>query len=150
MLNTVGTRIAGLPYSPAPQRNYAPVHLDVGGTPLTTTLSTLTSVPGSKIYRNRLQNDFYKFQKYLFDPFANRLSYFTGRIPTVLDIKTNSYFIDRDGEIFKFILQFLRDSDLCLPSDFTQWEALKREAEYWELNDLIRIIRRLKSESQKD
>ena len=67
----------------------------------------------------------------------------------MLDIKTNSYFIDRDGEIFKFILQFLRDSDLFLPTNFNQWEALKREAEYWELNDMIRIVRRLKKESQK-
>ena len=88
-------RVKGLPYSPAPSRDQAPVHLDVGGKQFTTSLSTLTSVPGSKIF-----------------------DLFTGRLATVLDMKTNSYFIDRDGELFRFVLQFLRDGTLAVPDDF--------------------------------
>ena len=88
-------RVKGLPYSPAPSRDQAPVHLDVGGKQFTTSLSTLTSVPGSKIF-----------------------DLFTGRLATVLDMKTNSYFIDRDGELFRFVLQFLRDGTLAVPDNF--------------------------------
>jgi len=124
----VTTRIAGLPFSPPPQRNYAPVHLDVGGTPLTSTLSTLTSVPGSKIH-----------------------DFFTGRRPTVLDIKSNSYFIDRDGELFRYVLQFLRESgSLYLPEGFQDWEALKKEADYWELNEMRRIIKKIQNDRKED
>lgn len=67
----------------------------------------------------------------------------------MLDIRSNSYFMDRDGELFKFVLQFLRESDLYLPDGFNQWEALKREAEYWELNDMARIINRIERERQE-
>ena len=88
-------RVKGLPYSPAPSRDQAPVHLDVGGKQFTTSLSTLTAVPGSKIF-----------------------DLFTGRLATVLDMKTNSYFIDRDGELFRFVLQFLRDGTLAVPDNF--------------------------------
>ena len=71
------------------------MHIDVGGKQFTTSLSTLTAVPGSKIF-----------------------DLFTGRLATVLDMKTNSYFIDRDGELFRFVLQFLRDGTLAVPDNF--------------------------------
>ena len=85
----------------------APVHLDVGGKNYTTSLATLKSVPGSRIYNT-----------------------FTGRTAVTLDKKTNCYFIDRDGELFRYVLQYLRDGSLSTPDDFNEWEQLEKEAIY--------------------
>lgn len=43
---------------------------------------------------------------------------FNGTEPIVLDSLKQHYFIDRDGEIFRYILSFLRTSKLLLPEDF--------------------------------
>lgn len=43
---------------------------------------------------------------------------FNGTEPIVLDSLKQHYFIDRDGEIFRYILSFLRTSKLLLPDDF--------------------------------
>ena len=65
------------------------VTLDVGGTKYRTTLSTLTRYPDSMLG-----------------------AMFSGRhnLPQQED---GSYFIDRDGEVFKYILMYLRDRDHC-------------------------------------
>ena len=105
------------------------VTLDVGGTKYRTTLSTLTKYPDSMLG-----------------------AMFSGRhdLPQQED---GSYFIDRDGEAFKYILMYLRDSDLCFDvlydEDFLkdQWsvpspltKALLKQiaykAEYFQFRDL--------------
>lgn len=43
---------------------------------------------------------------------------FNGTEPIVLDSLKQHYFIDRDGEIFRYVLSFLRTSKLLLPDDF--------------------------------
>ena len=43
---------------------------------------------------------------------------FNGTEPIVLDSLKQHYFIDRDGEIFRYILSFLRTCKLLLPDDF--------------------------------
>jgi hypothetical protein len=43
---------------------------------------------------------------------------FNGTEPIVLDSLKQHYFIDRDGEIFRYILSFLRTCRLLLPEDF--------------------------------
>lgn len=43
---------------------------------------------------------------------------FNGTEPIVLDSLKQHYFIDRDGEIFRYVLSFLRTSKLLLPEDF--------------------------------
>ena len=53
-----------------------------------------------------------------------------------LDKKTNCYFIDRDGELFRYVLQFLRDGNLSISDDFNEWEQLEKEALYWDLKGL--------------
>ena len=65
------------------------ITLNVGGTRYTTTLSTLTKYPDSMLG-----------------------VMFSGRhdLPQQED---GSYFIDRDGEVFKYVLMYLRDRDLC-------------------------------------
>lgn len=49
---------------------------------------------------------------------------FNGTEPIVLDSLKQHYFIDRDGEIFRYILSFLRTSKLLLPDDFKVREAI--------------------------
>lgn len=52
-------------------------------------------------------------------PISPRISrLFNGTEPIVLDSLKQHYFIDRDGEIFRYILSFLRTSKLLLPDDF--------------------------------
>lgn len=43
---------------------------------------------------------------------------FDGSEPIVLDSLKQHYFIDRDGLMFRYILNFLRTSKLLLPDDF--------------------------------
>ncbi|KAL0613502.1 BTB/POZ domain-containing protein KCTD1 [Plecturocebus cupreus] len=43
---------------------------------------------------------------------------FDGTEPIVLDSLKQHYFIDRDGQMFRYILNFLRTSKLLIPDDF--------------------------------
>lgn len=43
---------------------------------------------------------------------------FDGTEPIVLDRLKQHYFIDRDGHMFRHILNFLRTSKLLIPDDF--------------------------------
>lgn len=43
---------------------------------------------------------------------------FDGTEPIVLDRLKQHYFIDRDGHMFRYILNFLRTSKLLIPDDF--------------------------------
>ena len=104
------------------------VTLDVGGTKYRTTLSTLTKYPDS----------------ILEDIFSERQA-----IPQQED---GSYFIDRDGEAFKYILRYLRDRDLCFdylhddrlynsqgqpsPLESSLLKLVAYEAQYFKLREL--------------
>ncbi|KAL8582506.1 hypothetical protein ACOMHN_063068 [Nucella lapillus] len=46
-------------------------------------------------------------------------------------------FIDRDGVLFRYILDYLRNLKLVLPENFHERERLKQEAEYFGLPDLM-------------
>ncbi|XP_029282821.1 BTB/POZ domain-containing protein kctd15-like, partial [Cottoperca gobio] len=85
----------GIPSPAQLTKANAPVHIDVGGHMYTSSLATLTKYPESRISR-----------------------LFNGTEPIVLDSLKQHYFIDRDGDIFRFILGFLRTCRLLLPEDF--------------------------------
>ncbi|XP_059563412.1 BTB/POZ domain-containing protein KCTD1 isoform X3 [Myotis daubentonii] len=87
----------GIPTPAQLTKSNAPVHIDVGGHMYTSSLATLTKYPESRIGR-------------LFD----------GTEPIVLDSLKQHYFIDRDGQMFRYILNFLRTSKLLLPDDFKE------------------------------
>ena len=91
------------------------VNLNVGGTIYTTSRSTLTQYPDSMLG-----------------------AMFGGKLPleNSKDSEGN-YFIDRDGELFKYILNFLRVSRLALPKDFQDTEALKLEIDFFQIRPLI-------------
>lgn len=92
------------------------VVLDVGGHTMNTSLQTLTSVPGSLLE-----------------------TMFSGRYPHEPDSATGAFFIDRDGEHFRHVLNFLRE-----PHGFAihemprcQQAELVDEATHYGLRDLM-------------
>lgn len=86
----------------------AVVDLNVGGVSYTTTLATLTSQPDSKLTE-------------MFTPGGSTF-------PPQLDSR-GRYFLDRDGVLFRYVLDYLRDGTLVLPESFRERERLKREAQ---------------------
>jgi hypothetical protein len=95
-----------------------PVSLNVGGEIYTTTLDTLTRYQDSMLG-----------------------AMFTGQISTLRD-KQGNVFIDRDGKVFRYILNFLRSSSLDLPEGFSEMRLLRREADFFQIRPLLDEIRR--------
>lgn len=92
------------------------IQLDVGGHFFSTTLQTLTKVRNTML-----------------------ASMFSGRF----ELKTaedGRYFIDRDGTHFRYILNYLRDLELELPSDIQIRKELLREAQYYNIEGLIQLL----------
>ena len=52
----------------------------------------------------------------------------------------SKYFIDRDGELFAHVLDFLRSGKLVLAPDFNEFGRLKDEADYYKLPSLKNAI----------
>nr|XP_028570131.1 BTB/POZ domain-containing protein KCTD12-like isoform X2 [Podarcis muralis] len=94
------------------------VELNVGGQVYLTRRSTLLSVPNSLLW----------------EMFAHN-----GARPLARDSK-NRVFIDRDGFLFRYILDYMRDRCLVLPENFPERGRLRREAEYFQLPELARTL----------
>ena len=93
------------------------VKLNVGGQHFTTSVQTLTKDPNSML-----------------------AAMFSGRF----DMKPSedgSFFIDRDGTHFRFILNFLRTGKLTLPKGGTFTEELEEEVEFYQIQGLIDALR---------
>ncbi|MBN3278775.1 KCTD1 protein, partial [Polyodon spathula] len=115
----------GIPTSAQLTKSNAPVHIDVGGHMYTSSLATLTKYPESRIGR-------------LFD----------GTEPIVLDSLKQHYFIDRDGHMFRYILNFLRTSKLLIPDDFKDYSLLYEEARYFQLQPMLVELERWKQDRE--
>ncbi|MBN3310247.1 BTB/POZ domain-containing protein KCTD8-like [Amia ocellicauda] len=94
------------------------VELNVGGQVYVTKHSTLVSIPDTTLHSMFIKNQVKDL------PRDNR-----GR-----------FFIDRDGFLFRYILDFLRDKQLVLPDHFPEKERLLREAEHFQLSDLLKLL----------
>ncbi|XP_068449405.1 BTB/POZ domain-containing protein KCTD1-like isoform X2 [Clinocottus analis] len=114
---------AGIPSAAQLTKSNAPVHMDVGGHVYTSSLATLTKYPESRIGR-----------------------LFEGTEPIVLDSLKQHYFIDRDGPMFRYILNFLRTSKLLLPDDFKEYSLLYEEAGFFQLSPLQAELERWRAE----
>ena len=86
--------------------------LNVGGIEYTTSRATLIKYPESMLARM-----------------------FSGTVPTAID-KKGRYFIDRDGKLFHYILQYLRTGFTIFPEDKLESEALTIEADFYMLDKL--------------
>ena len=104
----------------------AVAELNVGGQLYTTSLTTLLRDPESLI-----------------------AAMFSGRQRILRDSR-GRFFIDRDGQLFRYILDYLRNSRLTLPEDFTEKERLLAEAEYFQLKGLIKALKQQIGPSKSD
>ncbi|KAL7293407.1 hypothetical protein TKK_0013172 [Trichogramma kaykai] len=71
---------------------------------------------------------------------------FNGSIPIVLDSLKQHYFIDRDGGMFRHILNFMRNSRLLVPENFSDLDLLLEEARYFDIAPMIRQLEQMKKE----
>eukprot|EP01027_Heterolobosea_sp_BB2_P009921 GEZU01014604.1.p1 GENE.GEZU01014604.1~~GEZU01014604.1.p1 ORF type:complete len:207 (-),score=47.40 GEZU01014604.1:104-724(-) len=99
--------------------NQKKLKLNVGGTRFETTLTTLTSDTESML-----------------------AAMFSGRYNMEPD-EDGEYFIDRDGSVFGFVLNYLRDGgsvDLPPASKELLRKRILREAQYFQLTGLVRML----------
>lgn len=94
------------------------VTLNVGGKIFTTKISTIKQFPASRLAQ-------------MVDGQDQELKMVGGQI-----------FVDRDGVLFSFILDFLRTHQLLLPTDFSDYLRLQREALFYELDSLVHLLNR--------
>ncbi|NXA33871.1 KCNRG protein, partial [Eudromia elegans] len=92
------------------------VVLNVGGLRFVTRASTLQRFPESRLAR-MLSNDDREFKQV-----------------------NGEYFVDRDGNLFSYIMDFLRTLQVSLPTDFSDYQRLQREAEFYELHALAELL----------
>ena len=56
----------------------------------------------------------------------------------------NRIFIDRDGVLFRYILDYLRNKKLSLPENFSERDRLRTEADYYRLSGLGQALRQVR------
>ena len=73
------------------------------------------------------------------DPEGMLATMISGRVPSA---KINdAYFIDRDPDLFCYVLEFLRTGHVELPNSEGSWRRLEREADFFMLPSLQQLIR---------
>ncbi|KAF7623358.1 BTB_2 domain-containing protein [Meloidogyne graminicola] len=55
-------------------------------------------------------------------------------------MSNGAVFIDRDGELFAYILDFLRSGKLLLPENFRELARLKEEVQFYQLEELMQQL----------
>lgn len=58
--------------------------------------------------------------------------------------REGNVFIDRNGRMFEYILEFLRTDKLCLPDDFSDFDSLTTEVDFFEIPGLSSCLERAK------
>ncbi|NXT86059.1 KCNRG protein, partial [Zapornia atra] len=92
------------------------VVLSVGGVRFVTWASTLRRFPESRLAR-MLSDDDREFK-----------------------LVNGEFFVDRDGTLFSYIMDFLRTLQVSLPPDFSDYQRLQREAEFYGLYPLANLL----------
>ncbi|XP_077173038.1 potassium channel regulatory protein [Paroedura picta] len=92
------------------------VILNVGGLKFTTWPSTLQQFPESRLAK-MLNGSDREFQ-----------------------LVNGEFFVDRDGVLFSYILDFLRTLQVSLPSDFNDYQRLQREVNFYELYSMADLL----------
>uniref|UniRef100_A0A3B4Y8A0 Potassium channel tetramerisation domain containing 12.1 n=1 Tax=Seriola lalandi dorsalis TaxID=1841481 RepID=A0A3B4Y8A0_SERLL len=94
------------------------IELNVGGQVYVTRHKTLIAVPDSLLW-----------------------NMFSKKSPKELARDSKGrFFLDRDGFLFRYILDYLRDLNLVLPDYFPEKSRLQREADFFQLRDLAKRL----------
>ena len=93
------------------------VKLNIGGCIYTSSRFTLTRYPNSMIG-----------------------AMFSQQKPLAKD-KDGNYWIDGNGEMFQYVLDFLRRGCLMVPETFTDFDLLEKEAEFYKMPELIKAVK---------
>uniref|UniRef100_A0A3B3Z927 BTB domain-containing protein n=1 Tax=Periophthalmus magnuspinnatus TaxID=409849 RepID=A0A3B3Z927_9GOBI len=94
------------------------IELNVGGQVYVTRHKTLVAVPDSLLW-----------------------NMFSKKSPKDLARDSKGrFFLDRDGFLFRYILDYLRDLNLVLPDYFPEKSRLQREADFFQLQDLAKRL----------
>ena len=98
------------------------IELNVGGTVFCTTINTLLSEKNS-----------------LFETLINKE---TEQVEsTVLKDSNNRIFLDRDGPLFNYVLDYLRNKlSFVPPEHLIETNRLRIEAEYYKLDDMVKLL----------
>ena len=99
------------------------VNLNIGGVVHTTSLATIQKFPDSMIGRM-----------------------FSGKFKIPVD-KNGYIVIDRDGELFRFILNYMRCGQLNLPLEFKEIDQLVVEVDFYQINPLLQELREMKRDA---
>uniref|UniRef100_A0A6J0TVM8 Potassium channel regulatory protein n=1 Tax=Pogona vitticeps TaxID=103695 RepID=A0A6J0TVM8_9SAUR len=91
--------------------------LNVGGLKFTTWTSTLQRFPESRLAKMLSGND------------------------PAFRFVNGQFFVDRDGVLFNYILDILRTLQISLPKDFSDYQRLQREADFYELYHVADLLR---------
>ena len=70
------------------------------------------------------------------DPNSMLAAMFSGKFDTKPS-EDGSFFIDRDGTHFRFILNYLRDGELILPEGATALKQFQKEAEFYQIQGIL-------------
>ncbi|XP_068760221.1 uncharacterized protein [Montipora capricornis] len=97
--------------------------------------STVKLNVGGKIYKTALAT----LQK---DPDSMLCAMFSGKFELKPDDEDGAYFIDRDAELFRYILNYLRNDVLHCPDERTVLEDLLVEARFYQVQGLIAQLER--------
>ncbi len=100
------------------------ITLNVGGKIYTTSIETLTRYPDSM----------------LGTMFRAQHGNIGGRLDPSNKDEHGRFVIDRDGPMFRHVLNFLRESSLTLPEDFKELNLLRREADFYQIEPLIEAV----------
>uniref|UniRef100_A0A5S6QF43 BTB_2 domain-containing protein n=1 Tax=Trichuris muris TaxID=70415 RepID=A0A5S6QF43_TRIMR len=105
------------------------IELHVGNCKYVTTWMTMERQEESAVdlFRQKIMASKFKNKTLKSQPaFANA--------PVILD------FVERDGHLFRYILEYMRNGRLILPKHFNKHEALKKEALFYNLRQLANLI----------
>lgn len=80
-------------------------------------------------------------QTWLWQMFNTEDSQPTGMQQGIQTDEKGNYMIDRDGALFRHVLDFIRDDKLSLPNGFCQHKQLMQEAIFYKINKLIITMR---------
>ena len=63
--------------------------------------------------------------------------------------ENGAYFIDRDGPLFRHVLNFMRNGNLSLPENFKELKLLRSEADFYQIQPLIAALDEMKDANDK-